>query len=245
MRGSIHQGGPDALMTGSTTLAARNRDGWPFRSVLDPAGAPQSPDRPLRARRKFPPPCVPARTPPKLLDFRINRPNTEMQSAAAQRYCWISFDLAVHASCTPWLSWKDDSLHSLHISISYPALSKDYITTCASGAHAKPAKIAHACTAFDFTVHTERTRNGDRRKTEIGKLAAELRGLTFFDDLPEVRCQLTIVTGKHLIQVPLGPDRRLQSPLFTLRGFGFVLLCFRFKISHEWCYSTQYTYNLR
>ena len=54
MRGSIHQGGPDALMTGSTTLAARNRDGWPFRSVLDPAGAPQSPDRPLRARRKFP-----------------------------------------------------------------------------------------------------------------------------------------------------------------------------------------------
>ena len=34
MRGSIHQGGPDALMTGSTTIAARNRDGWPFRSVL-------------------------------------------------------------------------------------------------------------------------------------------------------------------------------------------------------------------
>jgi hypothetical protein len=171
-----------------------------------------------------------------------------MLSAAAQRYCWISFDLAVHTSCTPWLSWKDDSLHSLHISISYPALSKDYITTCASGAHAKPAKIAHACTAFDFTVHTERTertRNGDRHKTEVGKLAAELRGLTFFDDLPEVRCQLTIVTGKHLIQVPLGPDRRLQSPLFTLRGFGFVLLCFGFKISHEWCYSTQYTYNLR
>jgi hypothetical protein len=39
--------------------------------------------------------------------------------------------------------------------------------------------------------------------------------------------------GKHLIQVPLGPDRRLQSPLFTLGGFGFVLLCFRFKISHD------------
>ena len=54
MRGSIHQGGPDALMTGSTTIAARNRDGWPFRSVLDPAGA-RSPDRPLRARRKLPP----------------------------------------------------------------------------------------------------------------------------------------------------------------------------------------------
>jgi hypothetical protein len=78
-----------------------------------------------------------------------------------------------------------------------------------------------------------RTRNGDRRKTEIGKLAAELRGLAFFDDLPEVRCQLAIVMGKHLIQVPLGPDRRLQSPLFTLGGFGFVLLCFRFKISHD------------
>jgi hypothetical protein len=39
--------------------------------------------------------------------------------------------------------------------------------------------------------------------------------------------------GKHLIQVPLGPDRRLQSPLFTLGGLGFVLLCFRFKISHD------------
>jgi hypothetical protein len=126
--------------------------------------------------------------------------------------------------------WKS---HSFNISIGYPILSKDYITTCASRAHFKLAKIAHACTAFDFTVHTERTRNGDRRKTEIGKLAAELRGLTFFDDLPEVRCQLTIVTGKHLIQVPLGPDRRLQSPVFTLGGFGFVLLCFRFKISHD------------
>ena len=81
-------------------------------------------------------------------------------------------------------------------------------------------------------VHMTRARNGDRRQTETGKLAAELRGLTFFDDLPEVRCQLAVVTGKHLIQVPLGPDRRLQSPLFTLGGFGFVLLCFRFKISH-------------
>jgi hypothetical protein len=62
--------------------------------------------------------------------------------------------------------------------------------------------------------------------------ATELRGLTFFDDLPEVRCQLAIVMGKHLIQVPLGPDRRLQSPLFTLGGFGLVLLYFRVKISH-------------
>jgi hypothetical protein len=127
------------------------------------------------------------------------------------------------------MSWKSNSFN---ISIGYPILSKGYITTCARRAHSELAKIAHACTAFDFAVHTERTRNGDRRKTEIGKLAAELRGLTFFDDLPEVRCQLTIVTGKHLIQVPLGPDRRLQSPLFTLGGFGFVLLCFRFKISH-------------
>src|SRR6266478_940469 len=126
--------------------------------------------------------------------------------------------------------WKSDSLN---ISIGYSRISKDYITTCARRAHSKLAKIAHARTAFDLAVHTERTRNGDRRKTEIGKLAAELRGLTFFDDLPEIRCQLTIVTGKHLIQVPLGPDRRLQSPLFTLGGFGFVLLCFRFKISHD------------
>ena len=78
-----------------------------------------------------------------------------------------------------------------------------------------------------------RTRNGDRRKTEIGKLAVELRGLTFFNDLPEVRCQLAIVLGKHLIQVPQGPGRRLQSPLFTPGCFDFVLLCFRFKIGHD------------
>src|SRR5712671_2451669 len=102
--------------------------------------------------------------------------------------------------------------------------------------------VPHLISRCTRSAHATAT---DRRKTEIGKLAAELRGLTFLDDLPEARCQLTIVTGKHLIQVPLGPDRRLQSPLFTLRGFGFVLLCFRFKISHEWCYSTQYTYNLR
>src|SRR5258708_10448819 len=95
-----------------------------------------------------------------------------------------------------WVSWK---INSFNISIDYPTLSKDYITTCASRAHAKLAKIAHACTAFDFTVHTERTRNSDRRKTEIGKLAAELRGLTFLDDLPDVRYQLTIVTVKHFI----------------------------------------------
>ena len=126
--------------------------------------------------------------------------------------------------------WKSDSLN---ISIGYPRISKDYITTCARRAHSKLAKIAHACTAFDLAVHTARTCNGDRRKTEIEKLAVELRGLAFFDDLPEVRCQLAIVMGKHLIQVPLGPDRRLQSPLFTPGGLGFVLLCFRFKISHD------------
>ncbi|SRR6266567_273084 len=244
MRGSIHQGGPDALMTGSTTIAARNRDGWPFRSVLDSAGAPQSPDRPLRARRKFPP--LRASPQERRRSSSTSGSNDQTLRCRARplnvSYCWILLISRRAPSCTPWLSWKDDSLH---ISISYPTLSKDCITTCASGAHAKLAKIAHACTALDFTVHTERTRNGGRRKTEIGKLAAELRGLTFFDDLPEVRCQLTIVTGKHLIQVPLGPDRRLQSPLFTLGGLGFVLLCFRFKISHEWCYSTQYTYNLR
>jgi hypothetical protein len=85
-----------------------------------------------------------------------------------------------------------------------------------------------AASVHHRAVHMTRARNGDRRQTETGKLAAELRGLTFFDDLPEVRCQLAIVTGKHLIQVPLGPDRRLQSPLFTPGGFAFVLLCFRF-----------------
>jgi hypothetical protein len=38
--------------------------------------------------------------------------------------------------------------------------------------------------------------------------------------------------GKHLIQVPLGPDRRPQSPLFTQGGFDVVLLYLRLKISH-------------
>jgi hypothetical protein len=54
--------------------------------------------------------------------------------------------------------------------------------------------------------------------------AAELRGLTL--------CQLAIVMGKHHIQVPLGPDRRPQSPLFTQGGFDLVLLYLRLKISH-------------
>jgi hypothetical protein len=47
--------------------------------------------------------------------------------------------------------------------------------------------------------------------------------------------------GKHLIQVPLGPDRRLQSPLFTLGGFGRVLLYFRLKISHYAAYPLRNT----
>jgi hypothetical protein len=102
-----------------------------------------------------------------------------------------------------------------------------------------------AASVYHLAVHMTRARNGDRRQTETGKLAAELRGLTFFDDLPEVRCQLAVVTGKHLIQVPLGPDRRLQSPLFTPGGFAFVLLCFHFKISHDGSTPTQYMYNLR
>jgi hypothetical protein len=60
------------------------------------------------------------------------------------------------------LPWKIDSLY---ISISYPRISKDWITTCARRAHSRPADIAHAWTAFDHAAHTERTRNGDGRKT--------------------------------------------------------------------------------
>src|ERR1700681_153229 len=99
MRGSIPQGDPDALMTKERNSRARNRDGWPFRSVLDPAGAPQSPDRSLRARRKFPP-CVSAGTPPKLLYFWIKRPITEIKSRATQVWLILdSFDLSVDTSC--------------------------------------------------------------------------------------------------------------------------------------------------
>src|SRR5438045_8932605 len=55
LRGSIPQRNRDAWRQRSAALATRDRDGWPFRSVLDPAGGPQSPDRSLRARRRFPP----------------------------------------------------------------------------------------------------------------------------------------------------------------------------------------------
>src|SRR5438477_3244638 len=55
LRGSIPQRNRDAWRQRSAALATRDRDGWPFRSVLDPAGGPQSPDRSLRARRKSPP----------------------------------------------------------------------------------------------------------------------------------------------------------------------------------------------
>jgi hypothetical protein len=73
-----------------------------------------------------------------------------------------------------------------------------------------------------------------KSKTSIaGRLICDLGGLPFFDDLPEVRCQFTIVIGKHLIKGPLGPVRRLPNPLFALGGFGLVLLHFGLKISQH------------
>ena len=60
-----------------------------------------------------------------------------------------------------------------------------------------------------------------------------LRGLPFFDDLPEIRCQLAIVMSKHLIEGLLGPVRRLSNSLFVLRGLDLVLLHFRLKIGHH------------
>jgi hypothetical protein len=59
----------------------------------------------------------------------------------------------------------------------------------------------------------------------------QLRGLPFFDDLPEVRCHLAIVMSKHLIEGLLGPVRRQPSPLLALGGFGLVLLRFGLKIN--------------
>src|SRR2546430_6829576 len=61
----------------------------------------------------------------------------------------------------------------------------------------------------------------------------ELRGLPFFDDLPEVRCQRAIVISKLLIKSPLGLVRRLPGGLFALGGFGLVLLHLGLKISHH------------
>src|SRR6266436_9986534 len=61
----------------------------------------------------------------------------------------------------------------------------------------------------------------------------ELRGLPFFDDLPEVRCQRAIVISKLLIKGPLGLVRRLPGGLFALGGFGLVFLHFGLKISHH------------
>src|SRR5258707_3582081 len=78
---------------------------------------------------------------------------------------------------------------------------------------------------------TSRTRAGagpSRRPRD-----SQLRGLPFFDDLPEVRCQPAIVTSKHLIERALGPIRRLPSPFFALGGFGLVLLHFGLKFSHH------------
>jgi len=45
----------------------------------------------------------------------------------------------------------------------------------------------------------------------------QLRGLPFFDDLPEIRCQLAIVMSKHLIEGLLGPVRRLSNSLRIAR----------------------------
>jgi hypothetical protein len=60
-----------------------------------------------------------------------------------------------------------------------------------------------------------------------------LRDLPFFDDLPEISCQLAIVTGKHLKKVSLGPVSRLPSPLVALGGLDLILLGFGLKISHH------------
>src|SRR6266850_770668 len=98
MRGSIPQGDPDALMTKERNSRSTQSRRLAISFRLDPAGAPQSPDRSLRARRKFPPLRASSQ---KLFDFRIKRPNTEMQSETTKRWLLlISFDLAVHTSCT-------------------------------------------------------------------------------------------------------------------------------------------------
>lgn len=61
----------------------------------------------------------------------------------------------------------------------------------------------------------------------------ELRGLPFFDDLSEVRCQSAIVASKHLIEGPLGPGLGLAGRLFALGGFALVLLYLDLKIGHH------------
>ena len=53
----------------------------------------------------------------------------------------------------------------------------------------------------------------------------ELCGFPFGDDVPEIRHQLDIVAGEHLIQGPLGPFR-LPSPLLALGDFVLVFLHF-------------------
>jgi hypothetical protein len=60
---------------------------------------------------------------------------------------------------------------------------------------------------------------------------APLRGLPLSNDLPEVGCQFVVVTGKDLIQGPLGTFRGLLGPLFALGGFALVFLYFALKIS--------------
>src|SRR4030081_1380862 len=98
MRGSIPQGDPDALMTKERNSRSTQSRRLAISFRLDPAGAPQSPDRLLHARRKFP---HLRHSSPNIFYFRITRPNTKMQSATTQRWLFlISFDLAVHTSCT-------------------------------------------------------------------------------------------------------------------------------------------------
>jgi hypothetical protein len=74
--------------------------------------------------------------------------------------------------------------------------------------------------------------------------AALLRGLPFFQDLPEVHCHRAIVIGKLLIKRPLGLVRCLPGGLFALGGFGLVLFHFGLKISHHDATSRN-THNLR
>jgi hypothetical protein len=102
------------------------------------------------------------------------------------------------------------------------------------------AQEAEGCGCLTATRQAARS-FGDRLhrlsseiKTSIaGRLIGDLRGLSFFDDLPEVRCQFAIVTRKHLIKGPLRPVLRLPNPLLALGGLGLVLLHFGLKISQH------------
>jgi hypothetical protein len=58
----------------------------------------------------------------------------------------------------------------------------------------------------------------------------QLHDLLLFNDLPEVRCQLAIVTGKNIVEGPLGTVLCLLGPVFVLGGFALVLFNFGLKI---------------